>query len=90
LILVDEPVFTTLEPVPLDQQENDNDHESSPPPLIIDIEKEVPYSQPVMSDYFPQREPLGERLPRLTSNDSNKTQNYLTTNPTRLISDENR
>jgi hypothetical protein len=43
-----------------------------------------------MSDYFPRREPLGERLPRRPSNDGNKTQNYLTTNPTRLMSDENR
>ncbi len=89
LFLVDEPTFTTLQPVLLDQDENVNDRDTSPPPLIIDTDKETFCSQSVMSDYFSRREPIGERLPRQTLNDGSKTANCLSSNPIRCTTDTN-
>ncbi len=86
MLLVDEPSFTTLKPVPLDQHTNVNDGENSPPPLIIDIDKETCSTQSIMSNYFPRTEPIGERLPRCTSNATNKTHStYFTSIENRCV-----
>ncbi len=90
MLLVDEPTFTTLKPVSVDEHKNVNDGENSPPPLIIDIDKETCSSQSIMSNYFPRTEPVGERLPRCTSNATNKTQNQLSNKSTYFTSIENR
>jgi hypothetical protein len=90
LLLADASTFTTLEPVPLDQHKNIQDQENSPPPLIIDTDKETCSSQSILSDYFPRTEPIGERLPYGAPNAANKTNNFLASNPTRSIFIENR
>jgi len=43
-----------------------------------------------MSDYFPRRELIGERLPGCSSNASNRTQSRLSNTSTRIMSNENR
>ncbi len=87
MLLVDEPTFATLEPVSLDHNENNNDRDSSPLPLVIDADKETFCSQSVLSDYFPRREPIGQRLPRRTLND--KVDNGLSSNSSRFTTDAN-
>ncbi|CAF3898928.1 unnamed protein product [Rotaria sp. Silwood2] len=86
----DVSTFTASKPVALDQLNNINDQENSPPPLIIDTDKETCSSHSIMSDYFPRTEPIGERLPSDQRNAANKTYNYLSNNPTRSPFNENR
>ncbi|CAF0785731.1 unnamed protein product [Rotaria sordida] len=87
---VDEPTFTTLTPVPLDQHTNINDQENTPPPLIIDVVKQTCPSQSIMSDHFLRSESIGKHLPCHTTNAIHTTSNYLANNSTRFISYENR
>ncbi|CAF4236801.1 unnamed protein product [Rotaria sp. Silwood2] len=86
----DEPIFKTLIPVSLDQYKNINNQENTPPSLIIDSSKEACASQTVLSDYFPPSEPVGERVPRATSNSIHTTESYISKNSSRYTSVENR
>ncbi|CAF4125854.1 unnamed protein product [Rotaria sp. Silwood2] len=89
-VLVDEPTFTTLETVSLNQHGNFNELENSPPPLVIDTSQETDSSQSIMSDYARRSESVEERVSNRTANGDYETQNYLSINRARCISNENR
>ena len=86
---VDDPTPIAPKTPTFDQQRDPNDRENSPPPLVIDTDKEVCSGQSIMSDYFPSIEPLGERLPRAPSNAVEKTRSNTLNEPTFVMSDRN-
>ena len=76
-----EPVYSSLTPVPLDQYQNNNDQENTPPLLVIDTDKELCASQTILSDYFPRSDPVGERLPRAATNSAHTKECFISNNP---------
>ncbi|CAF4074840.1 unnamed protein product, partial [Rotaria sp. Silwood2] len=73
-VLVDEPTFTTLETVSLNQHGNFNELENSPPPpLVIDTSQETDSSQSIMSDYARRSESVEERVSNRTANGDYET-----------------
>ena len=86
---VDDPASIASKTSPFDEQGDVNDRKNSPPPLVIEADKEMCSVQSTMSDYFPSIEPLDGRLPRATSSAVRKTQNNIFNRATFVMSDLN-
>ena len=77
-----------MAPVPLIQSQNIQNHENSPPPLVIITDQETCSSPTINFKNSPRTARSGEALPSDNPIVVNKTQNYLSNNTPLPTSDE--